>query len=59
MNNISQVIEEEVLSIGQQLNDELYERYNSGGITLQQLEEAYQILSQWSQQSEGLLKLLN
>jgi hypothetical protein len=59
MKNTLQAIEEEILFIGQQLNDDLFEQYNSGEITLQQLEDAYRILSQWSTQSEGLLNLLN
>ena len=59
MNNTLQAIEEEILFIGQRLNEEVFEQYNSGGITLQQLEEAYRNLSKWSLQSEGLLKLLN
>ena len=58
MNKDLQKIEEEILSIGQQLNEEVYEMYNSGGITLQQLEEAYRILSMWSTHSEKVLKLL-
>ena len=41
MNKAMQVIEEETLFIGQRLNEEFYEQYNSGSNTLQQLEEAY------------------
>ncbi len=58
MKNTLQVIEEEILFIGQQLNEEVFEQYTSGEITLQQLDEAYRILSKWSLQSENVLKLL-
>jgi hypothetical protein len=58
VNKTMQVIEYEILSICQQLNEEVYEMYNSGRITFEQLEEDYRILSTWSAQTERVLKLL-
>jgi hypothetical protein len=58
VNKTMQVIEDEILSISQQLNEEVYEMYNTGRITFEQLEEAYRVLSMWSTQTEKVLKLL-
>jgi hypothetical protein len=58
VNKELQMIEEEILFIGYQLNEEFFEHYSSGRITFEQLDEAYRVLSVWSTQTEKVLKLL-
>jgi hypothetical protein len=59
MNRVLQSIEDEILSVGERLNDVFYEKLTDGVFTGPQLNEAYRTLSKWSKASEDLLGVLN
>lgn len=52
------VIENEIICIGEKLNELVYEKFNSGEINIQQLQEVYSNLSEWTKNTEHLLNIL-
>ena len=53
------VIENEIIFVGDKLNELVYEKFNSGEISFLQLQEVYSNLSEWTKNTERLLNTLD
>jgi hypothetical protein len=50
--------EEAILLVGERLTEEVYEKYVSGEITRNTLNEVYGVLSEWTSKSKELLEMI-
>ena len=59
MSRETQQSEDSILQLGQMLTERIYERYASGEITAEEMQETYRTLALWTELSEQLLNSVN
>ena len=56
---MNEFFERELISFAERLNEDVYNSYASGKITLPQIQEIYSTMREWTHCTENLLNVLN